>query len=201
MGRKGGITPSKLRVLRDKDLVIKYYFEGRTMQMVCDKMLADHNKRIHIPRVSVIIKEATTRWKTEQGELIEDHKMREIEAIDKLQITYTMAWERSMAAAETMVEHLQPVKTKGGRTSVSKPSVNKAISTIRATAGDPRFLLGIQWCIDKRCELLGHDAPQKIEANITGVVTNNTTIRRVVFKRREYDADPEIFTENKKDEE
>ena len=26
--------------------------------------------------------------------------------------------------------------------------------------GDPRFLMGIQWCINKRCELMGLDAPK-----------------------------------------
>lgn len=32
--------------------------------------------------------------------------------------------------------------------------------------GDPRFLQGVQWCIDRRCKLLGLDAPTKQE--ITG---------------------------------
>jgi hypothetical protein len=27
--------------------------------------------------------------------------------------------------------------------------------------GDPRFLAGVQWCINKRCEILGLDAPAK----------------------------------------
>ena len=29
--------------------------------------------------------------------------------------------------------------------------------------GDPRFLAGVQWCIDKRCKIMGLDAPQLVE--------------------------------------
>lgn len=35
--------------------------------------------------------------------------------------------------------------------------------------GNPRFLQGIQWCIDRRCKLLGLDAP--IKNHLTGQVT------------------------------
>jgi hypothetical protein len=27
--------------------------------------------------------------------------------------------------------------------------------------GNPEFLKGVQWCINKRCEILGFDAPKK----------------------------------------
>jgi len=36
-------------------------------------------------------------------------------------------------------------------------------SKAERAAGDPRFLNGVQWCITKRCEILGFDAPTKLE--------------------------------------
>lgn len=36
-------------------------------------------------------------------------------------------------------------------------------SKAERASGDPRFLQGIQWCITKRCEILGFDAPTKLE--------------------------------------
>jgi hypothetical protein len=61
--------------------------------------------------------------------------------------------------------------------------------------GNKKWLDGLQWCIDKRFEVLGGLAPQQIEANIAGTVTNNTTIRRVVFKGREQVGTPEVHVE------
>lgn len=33
-------------------------------------------------------------------------------------------------------------------------------------AGDPRFLTGIQWCIERRCKIMGIDAPTKMDLRI-----------------------------------
>ena len=38
---------------------------------------------------------------------------------------------------------------------------DKVVKTAKGQAGDSRFLQGIQWCINKRSELLGLDAPEK----------------------------------------
>lgn len=39
-------------------------------------------------------------------------------------------------------------------------------SRIEGQAGDPRFLAGIQWCIERRCKIMGIDAPTKMDLRI-----------------------------------
>jgi len=34
---------------------------------------------------------------------------------------------------------------------------------VKGQSGNPAFLRGIEWCINKRCDLLGLDAPKKLE--------------------------------------
>lgn len=190
-------SPIRVRHLRDKDLVVNYYLGGRTMLQVCDKMKEDYNKTISISRVSQIIAAATEEWKKEQSKSIEEKKMVEIEKINNLEKIYTDAWQRSLLAAETTISKMEP-----GRTPAAKKKLKEVIKTIRESAGDPRYLQGIQWCIEKRCELMGHDAPQKIEANLTGTITNNTTVRKVLFTGRgkAYESIPETHVDNNKDQ-
>jgi hypothetical protein len=37
-----------------------------------------------------------------------------------------------------------------------------------AREGNPAFLAGVQWCINKRCEIFGFDAPKKNEPTCKG---------------------------------
>lgn len=170
------------------------------MQQVRDKMKDDENRTISVPQISNIVNAAIKVWRTEQQEFISIHKEIEIQKINQLEVMYFEAWEKSRGLADTIVQKLEP-----GKTARAKQKVKEAVKTIRESAGDPRFLLGIQWCIDKRCEILGTNAPQVVEANISGTVTNNTTIRRVVFttkdkKEKEYTAAPEEHTNTDKPE-
>lgn len=84
-------------------------------------------------------------------------KARELAKIDDLERTYHEAWERSCEDAETTTQKMIG-DSKTGRKEMSK--------TAKGQAGDPRFLQGILQCIDRRCKLLGVDAPQRKE--ITG---------------------------------
>ena len=38
----------------------------------------------------------------------------------------------------------------------------KEVKRREGQSGNPSFLAGVQWCINKRCEILGLDAPKKI---------------------------------------
>ena len=40
--------------------------------------------------------------------------------------------------------------------------------TSMGQAGDPRFLAGVQWCIERRCKIIGIDAPTKSELTGAG---------------------------------
>lgn len=79
------------------------------------------------------------------------HKARELAKIDELELTYWAAWERSTGARE--------ISTTG------KTATGAAHAQIRKETreGNPAFLAGVQWCIERRCKLLGMDAPTRVE--------------------------------------
>ena len=74
-------------------------------------------------------------------------KARELAKIDDLERVYHKAWVRSCEDAETE-------RIEGGTKGPSKKTMTR-----KDQAGDPRFLTGIQWCIERRCKILGIDAP------------------------------------------
>lgn len=71
----------------------------------------------------------------------------ELARIDELERTYWEAWQRSCKDAERI---LKEKITIGGEEERTKIRVVK-----EGQSGNPAFLAGIQWCIDKRIELIG----------------------------------------------
>jgi hypothetical protein len=79
-------------------------------------------------------------------------KSRELAKVDELERTYWVAWGRSLEQAQRAVSG---EKTKGEDKELSSQV------TLEDRVGDPRFLAGVQWCIERRCKILGIDAPEK----------------------------------------
>jgi hypothetical protein len=91
---------------------------------------------------------------------IDKAKARELAKVDRLEREYWQAWEHSCKDAETVRQ--EGTKTEKG----IQP--DKIVKTAKGQAGDPRFLVGIQWCINKRCEIVGLDAAIKQEISGPG---------------------------------
>jgi len=84
-------------------------------------------------------------------------KAGELAKVDRLEREYWQAWARSCEDAETVTE-----KARASKGSERPDSVEKT-KQAKGQAGDPRFLSGIQWCIEQRCKILGVEAPKKTE--------------------------------------
>ena len=78
----------------------------------------------------------------------------ELAKIDNLEIEYWEAWERSKQVKES--SSAKVIQSKDGER-------NEASSIQEQMLGNPAFLLGIQWCIDRRLRLFGLDAPLKVD--------------------------------------
>ena len=79
-------------------------------------------------------------------------KAQELAKVDRLEREYWEAWVRSREDAETIRQEGNP-----------KADPTKVVKTSKGQVGDVKFLNGVQWCIDKRCKIMGIDAPQKVE--------------------------------------
>jgi hypothetical protein len=128
------------------------YFEGARQSDIADELSKIRpEKPITQQLVSYYLKKLQKLWMAEAAIKIDAAKARELAKIDNLERTYWKAWKKSLGP--------QKVKeaTKDGKE--ESASVKEYDST-----GDHRFLDGVQWCIKQRREILGLDAPKKINA-------------------------------------
>lgn len=102
-------------------------------------------------------------WKAETVSEIDSAKRRILAEIKDLQKEYWEAWQRSLKDAESqIVEQKGAITEKDGK-STRKVTPIRGIKKTEGQSGNPAFLRGVEWCIAKRCEILGLDAPKKME--------------------------------------
>jgi hypothetical protein len=169
--------------------VIELYLKG--LSGVNIKTHIKENSGITVSQkvVSKIINKEIAGWIKNKNDLIENLKAQELAKVNRLEFEYWEAWQRSCkqtTSTTTEKEKLDP-KKQGIESATKKPKfdVSKISEYRKSNAGDPRFLDGIQWCVEMRCKLLGLDAMQNVppppSKDQGGTVVN---IQQVVFTTR-----------------
>ena len=92
-------------------------------------------------------------WRESLIRNFDDARAQELAKIDRVEVEYWEAWERSQKPGETT--HTE--QDSSGKTKASLRKVGQV--------GDSRFLDGVMKCIERRCALLGIDAPQQFRVN------------------------------------
>jgi hypothetical protein len=85
----------------------------------------------------------------------------ELAKIDHVESEYWQAWDRSKKDKET--ENLEGDGTIDLQT--RKPKVTKVTKRKEGQSGNPAYLQGILTCIERRCKILGLDAPTRFNIN------------------------------------
>jgi hypothetical protein len=152
-----GVPRKPAQIARDRRRVADLYLKGWLQADIAAELSIDQST------VSRDLKALQKAWMASALVDIDAVKGRELAKVDQLEREYWVAWERSCEDAETVTQ-----KTKGtvqrrqdddGTFVAERPA--EATKVSKGQAGDPRFLQGVQWCIDKRCKIMGIDAPQK----------------------------------------
>lgn len=98
-------------------------------------------------------------------------KSQELAKIDRLEREYWAAWGQSKVPIKTASQKQRGKVVKrqdeDGEFIAEQPAEVSKMS--KEQIGDPRFLAGVQWCIDRRCKILGVDAP--VKSDIGGTLT------------------------------
>jgi hypothetical protein len=139
-----------LEVLQRRKKVAALYLQGRYQWEIGQAVGVDRGT------ISRDLKAIRDQW---QGAALADWtqaKNRELDRVDLLERTYWESWERSMAPAESSTQ--EKLNGTGGERM-------KAAIRREGRDGNPAFLAGVQWCIERRCKLLGLDAPQRVSLN------------------------------------
>jgi hypothetical protein len=143
--------------------VAALYSERKTQTFIADEL------GISQTTVSRDIKALMKQWRESSIALIEERVAEELGKINNLEREYWEAWHRSCGTQEISRTKIIASASKAGVLSGQQP-VEKSIQK-RDLIGNSAFLAGVQWCIDRRCKLLGLDQPEKREVLLKGYIT------------------------------
>lgn len=140
----------------DLELISSLYCKGKYQSEIAEII------GVSQPQIAYDLQEIHKRWREASAHNINEAKQRELTRIDNLE---RAAWESFERSKETFVSTTNETESKGERDKDNKPIASKGRVSKRTEEryGDPRFLMVVKECIDKRCKILGLDAPLKVE--------------------------------------
>ena len=154
---------NRAEVERDRSEISELYLKGVTLKKITEIITSKHypgymdsntkSRRLRLSFVQNDIQFIIKEWKATAINNIDMLRAVEIEKINHLEETYWDAWEKSLQE-----------KTSSTTERVEDITIRLTARVVKTDSeGNSSFLAGIQWCIDKRCKLLGLDAPVKNE--------------------------------------
>jgi hypothetical protein len=141
--------PKRPPLQREQDLaaLARLYLTGKTQTEIGQAM------GVSQVQISLDLKTLQARWQAAGLMDFDAAKARELARIDNLERVYWDEWEASRQEKETTQTRRRVAATVSDEAMVRKERRD----------GNPAYLAGIQWCIERRCKLLGLDAPTKNE--------------------------------------
>lgn len=134
---------------RDRRRTADLYLQGWLQAQIAGEL--DVNQST----VSRDLKALQKEWLQSALVDFDEAKSQELAKVDRLEREYWNEWVRSrLDKGSTLSETV--VGDKGSKR--QKAQVRK-----EGRLGDPRYLQGVQWCIERRCKILGIDAPIKTD--------------------------------------
>jgi transposase len=139
----------KFRIAERRKKVTSLYLQGKFQDEIAKVVKVDR------ATVSRDLKAVQAEWLKSGVMDLNAAKARELAKLDEVERQAWVAWEQSRKDAETM----EVTGTAQG----GKGMPDKVKKITKGQAGDSRFLGIILDCVNRRCEILGLDAPKKLE--------------------------------------
>jgi len=163
---------------RDRILVSELYLKGYTHRQIANYLKDKFSTDLvpyYVSHVTIFkdVNHLIAEWRKSSLVDINDLKVRELEKLNKLENTYWVAWEKSIEDYEKTTKKISNSGVQGSevaeKSSNNSPSKRQemTVSNVK-TFGNPSYLQGVERCIERRCKIIGIDAPQKheIDANV-----------------------------------
>lgn len=122
-------------------------------------------------QISRDLKAVRSEWKESRVADFNEKVEEELAKIDHIEREAWEGWKRSCKDAER-----SQIEVTDGKKTVKKSK--------QGQAGDPRFLEVVGKQIERRCKLLGLDAPTKVEKNGSGLTTEQRRAELVAIVNR-----------------
>ncbi len=129
----------------------RLYREGHTQAAIADRL------GVHQGTVSKDLEAVRAEWAAAAAADVGVVKARELAKLDAMEAELWEAWRRSVG------EHVKQTRT---TTPGPGDTVRVEVSEVREElAGDPRYLAQIRDCVERRCKILGLDAPKELRTS------------------------------------
>lgn len=148
----GRSAQERLRILQRRRRVAGLYLRGLTQWEI--------GQQIGVSQQCIAkdIQALETDWLAAAVVDLDAAKAKELARIDRLERVAWRAWQRSCQHKERTSSRLEKKlddDAQQGKTVASKHT--------EARDGNPEYLKRVEWCINKRCELLKLNPPQRLE--------------------------------------
>ena len=137
-------------IMRDRALIASYYVKGWSQSDICNQMGLSED------RVSDDLRAIRKEWRESRIRDFDEAQAQELAKIDRLEREAWDAWERSQRDRETSTTEQAQGMNARQRVQFRK----------QGQTGNQSYLTTVQWCIDRRCKLLGLDAPERLNAHV-----------------------------------
>lgn len=147
-------APKRTKAEREHDLVFiaDRYLRQYTQVEIRDALNAERNYDLSRSQIKYDIKKIHQRWLKSSLVDFGKVKVRELARIDRLEREYWTAWNESKEDQE-----INTTSRSNGRHPSEKAEVKRI-----GQVGNPRFLDGVQWCIEQRMKIFGFYAPSQV---------------------------------------
>jgi len=170
-------APKRTEVDKEKDrsMIMQLYIEGLNYRDISILVSEARDYSISYTTVGEDIKRCLEDWKAKRDDKVELYITIELAKIDALEREYWEAWKKSKNNYEQKSAKI--IRNKGGKEIGG--TIDKEETSVKQLVefGDPRFLQGIERCIQKRIDLLGLDAAKNLNVNYKDV--SETTVFKV----------------------
>lgn len=143
-------TQKRTEIAIRRQKIAAAYLRGTTQIEIAAELEVDQ------ATVSRDLKALRAEWMKSALIDINEAKARELAKIDALELEYWAAWKRSQENAE-----VETTKMQGS--DPEKPGKLEKQKRVEGQVGDPRYLQGIERCIEQRRAILGLDAPRRTD--------------------------------------
>ena len=137
---------NKAQIISDRLEIAQRYLQGQFQHEIADAL------NLAQEMVSYDLKAIYQHWQESYAHQLDQLRAQELARIDNLERTYWEAWEQSQQPRE-----ITSTAKQGEKIKVTKRTEHRN--------GNPAYLSGVQWCIERRCKLLGLDASVKADIN------------------------------------
>lgn len=155
---------NKFVIAERREQISKMYLEGWPQFRIAEKV------KVTQQQVSKDLSVLRRVWQLNATQNTDKYISKELAKIDKLEYEYWTAWRKSIENYEKSKKKFVDKKQK----ELTKEEV--------IVFGDPRFLHGIERCIERRCKLLGLDLPEKFDHTSKGEKLNTIPIITIARK-------------------